>query len=111
MPDWFNCANSDTTVLMPFRFIVGHLYKRRNVYRIIGIPEDTKGGNWDTGYARHGDDWFVFCNIGIPGRTGHDYNNHWIGNHLLWYGKTNTTKQQPAIRSILSGKGNVYIFV
>lgn len=96
---------------MYYSFIVGNLYRRRDVYRVIGIPEDTKGGNWDTGYARHNDDWFIFANIGIPGRTGHDYANEWIGPNLLWYGKTNTNLRQPAIRSMLTGTGEVYIFV
>jgi hypothetical protein len=35
---------------------IGEKYRRRDIYRIIGIPEDTKGCNWDTGYNRHEDD-------------------------------------------------------
>ena len=34
---------------MLFNFRKGQQYSRRDVYRIIGINEDTKGGNWDTG--------------------------------------------------------------
>ena len=60
---------------MLYQFQVGNTYKRRDVYKVIGIPEDTKGGNWDTGYARHENEWFIFCNVGIMGRTGHDYAN------------------------------------
>ena len=96
---------------MLYNFIVGNLYKRRDVYRKIGIPENTKGGNWDTGYARHNQDWFIFCNIGIPGRTGHDYDNQWVGPDLLWYGKTTASMYQPAIHSMLVCRGHVYIFV
>jgi hypothetical protein len=96
---------------MFYPFTIGNLYRRRDVYRVIGIPEDTKGGNWDTGYARHHTDWFIFANVGVAGRTGHDYPNEWIGPDLLWYGKNNTTLHQPAIRSMLNGSGNVYIFM
>jgi 5-methylcytosine-specific restriction protein A len=95
---------------MAYNFEVGKQYRRRDVYRVIGISEDTKGGNWDTGYSRHGDDWFIFCNIGTPGRTGHDYQNAWLGEDLLWFGKTHTTLSQPAIQSMLKPKGYIYIF-
>ena len=93
-----------------YKFELGKQYRRRDIYRVIGISEDTKGGNWDTGYSRYGDDWFIFCNIGVPGRTGHDYENVWQNEDLLWFGKTNTTLVQPAIQSMLKPKGNIYIF-
>lgn len=95
---------------MTYSFQVGYKYTRPDIFRIIGIPEDTRGGNWDTGYARHGDDWFIFCNIGTPGRTGHDYANQWIGNRLEWYGKTNSQLHHKSIQSILSTNNNTYIF-
>ncbi len=96
---------------MFYRFKVGTLYRRRDVYRVIGIPEDTKGGNWDTGYSPYGDAWFIFCNIGIPGRTGHDYPNEWVGPYLLWYGKTSAALRHKSIQSMLDGSRQVYIFV
>lgn len=95
---------------MPYLFQTGHNYTRRDVYRIIGIPEDTHGGNWDTGYARHNNDWFIFCNIGTSGRTGHEYANRWIGNRLEWYGKTNSNLRHKSIQSMLSKDTNKYIF-
>lgn len=72
---------------MLYHFQVGKQYTRRDICKIIGVPEDTKGGNWDTGYNQYNEDWFIFCNIGIPGRTGHNYNNLLIGDNLVWYGK------------------------
>ncbi len=95
---------------MVFPFKVGHKYTRRDVYRIIGISEDTHGGNWDTGYASHRNDWFIFCNVGTSGRTGHDYANQWFGNRLEWYGKTNSQLHHPSIQSLLSINNNTYIF-
>ena len=49
-----------------YRFQVDHRYTRKDVYKIIGIPVDTKGGNWDTGYNKYKDDFFIFTNIGMP---------------------------------------------
>lgn len=95
---------------MQYEFQVGQHYRRRDVYRVIGIPEDTKGGNWDTGYARHGDSWFVFCNVGTAGRTGHDYANEWIDRELHWRGKTGSTSNQPSIRAMTSPSTETYIF-
>lgn len=95
---------------MAYLFQTGHTYTRRDVYRIIGISEDTHGGKWDTGYARHHDDWFIFCNIGTSGRTGHDYANRWIGNRLEWYGKTNSKLYHKSIQSMLNEDTNKYIF-
>jgi 5-methylcytosine-specific restriction enzyme A len=95
---------------MRFNFAVGNQYSRRDVYRVIGIPEDTHGGVWDTGYARLGVDWFIFANIGIPGRTGHNYHNEFIGDDLLWSGKENSHIGQPSIQSMVNPEGDIYIF-
>jgi 5-methylcytosine-specific restriction enzyme A len=95
---------------MFYLFQIGHTYTRRDVYRVIGIPEDTHGGHWDTGYARHGHDWFIFCNVGMAGRTGHDYANQWVGNRLEWYGKTNARLHHQSIQSMVSSDTNTYVF-
>ncbi len=91
-------------------FKVGQTYSRKDVYRILGLPEKTKGGNWDTGYASHGTDFFIFCGVGAPGRTGHHYGNHFDGDRLVWFGKTGTTKYQPMIQKMLNPEGSVYVF-
>jgi 5-methylcytosine-specific restriction enzyme A len=95
---------------LQYSFQIGYSYTRRDIYRVIGIPEDTHGGVWDTGYARHENDWFIFCNIATPGTTGHDYANQWIGDKLEWYGKTNSQLRHQSIQSILSVETNTYIF-
>jgi len=93
-----------------YPFIVNNRYKRKEIYAIIGIPVDTKGGNWDTGYNKHKNDFFLFCNVGVPGRTGHDYGNKFIGDDLFWYAKSTTQINQPLIKELLNPKGYVYIF-
>ncbi|HEU4324037.1 MAG TPA: DUF3427 domain-containing protein [Roseiflexaceae bacterium] len=95
---------------MLYYFRVGQPYTRRDVYKVIGIPEDTKGGNWDTGYNQYEGSWFIFCNIGTPGRTGHNYNNVLLDDLLVWYGKTLSRLQHSSIKSMLDPKNRVYIF-
>lgn len=93
-----------------YDFRVDSQYSRKDVYREIGIPIDTKGGNWDTGYNKYNGDYFIFSNIGIPGRTGHDYGNCFIGNDFYWFAKNDTRIDQPQIKELLSPPGFVYIF-
>jgi len=54
----------------------GSKYTRKDVGEIyfpgIGRP---KGGTWDTGYVREEQDLIVFMNIGVAGKTGHDFDN------------------------------------
>lgn len=92
-----------------YQFVTGRSYTRQDVFRIIGIA-DPGGGTWYTGYASHRGDWFIFCGIGTPGRTGHDYHNHFVGADLVWFGKTTTTIHQPAIRAITGDTSRVYLF-
>lgn len=101
-------SNSPGAPIHPFR--VGQAYTRKDVFRILGLPDDLKGGNWFTGYTSHGPDWFIFCGVGTGGRTGHDYGNHFSGDRLVWFGKTGTSKDQAAIQRLLNPSGAVYVF-
>ena len=67
-------------------------------------------GAWDTGYRKYQKDIFIFANIGVSGRTGHDYDNQWEGSDLVWYGKTASNLNQPLIQQMINGSGIVYIF-
>lgn len=93
----------------PYPFEVGRDYVRSDIFKIVGF-DDPGGGNMYTGYASHGDDWFIFCGVGVAGRTGHDYGNHFDGNELIWYGKTNASLKNASVQSLLAPKGRVYIF-
>lgn len=93
-----------------YSFLIGKRYSRRDIYGIIGVPKDTKGGNWDTGYNKHLNDYFLFCNIGIPGRTGHDYKNSFKDSKLYWYAKGPTQPEHAQIKELLNPPGAVYIF-
>ena len=91
-------------------FRVGWKYTRSEIQDILRVPVSARGGNWFTGYHKHNGAWFVFCNVGKAGRTGHDYVNYFEGDDLLWEGKTGSHIGQPSILDITSGGVPVLIF-
>ncbi|GAB3189911.1 HNH endonuclease [Hydrogenophaga aquatica] len=93
-----------------YPFKIGDTYHRKDVFKIVGLTAEPTGGNWFTGYTAHGDDWFIFCGVGTGGRTGHDYGNHFDGDRLVWFAKTNTNIHQASIQKLINPDGNVYIF-
>lgn len=95
---------------MPTEFIRRGKYTRDQVADAIGMPEQRRGGSWDTGYDEWNGEFFLFCNVGVPGRTGHDYQNRWLGDRLSWFAKNGTRLSQPQITSLLSGALPVHIF-
>lgn len=92
------------------KFTVGAEYTRDQVCEILGVLEDQRGGDWTTGYHRHEDDWFLFVNLGVAGRTGHDYANRWDGDCLTWQGKTGSKIKHPTVQSLLEPPGEVLVF-
>jgi len=72
--------------------------------------EPRRGGNWFTGYHRHGDEWFLFPTIGESGRTGHDYHNRWLNGSLEWYAKNGIRIHTNAIQTMLAPGATVHLF-
>lgn len=91
-------------------FTVGMRYTRADVYEALAVPEDRRYGNWETGYNRFDDDCFIFANVGAAGRTGHDYDNAWVGEQLRWRGKGGSRLENPSIQALLSPLGETLIF-
>lgn len=89
---------------------VGSRYTRNDIYEILQIPLSSRGGDWLNGYHRHGRDFYIFCNIGAEGRTGHDYPNLWNGPILIWHGKNRSNFKQKTIQKLISGEYRVLIF-
>ena len=95
------------------RFKVGKKYSREDIgyvcYPIEGRP---KGGDWDTGYVRFEDNLIIFMNIGIPGKTGHDFPNDFNPktDEITWFGKPNTHLNQPTFKKLISGGLKPYFF-
>lgn len=91
-------------------FKIGETYSKEDIYRLRNVPKEKQKGSWNTGYTKFENDIFIFTNIGVPGRTGHDYNNHWENEDLVWYAKTGTNIDQPLIKEMVNGSLNVFIF-
>ena len=87
---------------------VGHTYTRADVQKLLNVPPSKRRGDWDTGYHRHADEWFIFANIGTAGRTGHNYRNRWVGPNLEWRGKTTSALGQPAITSLVASEPHMF---
>lgn len=96
--------------LVDIPFIVGEEYSRKDIYKILNVPPEQQEGNWNTGYNRYKDDWFIFANVNTEGRTGHDYANRIIGNDLEWYGKIGSKITHSSIQSLVHPTGNIYVF-
>lgn len=96
---------------MPSHFVVGEPYTREEIAEKIGMPADRRrGGNWATGYDKWAGEFFVFCNIGIAGRSGHDYANRWDGKALHWFAKNGSRLGQPVIDEMIARNAQVQIF-
>lgn len=98
---------------MDLEFKRGSKYTRQSIGEIcfpgIGRPV---GGNWDTGYVSVENNLIIFMNIGVPGRTGHDFDNKFDEetNTIVWYGKPRTHSKQPTFKKILEGKTTPHFF-
>lgn len=95
---------------MPTRFTFAETYSRAQVADLIGMPKERQGGNWMTGYDEWNGEYFVFCNIGVAGRSGHDYANRWDGKELAWFAKGRTRLGQREIEELVSGNFPVHVF-
>lgn len=91
-------------------FDVGERYTRNDIYAKLSVPEESQRGHWDTGYHHHRGEWFIFSNVGEPGRTGHDYPNRFEGNDLIWTGKNGSKITHKQIQGLVSGEEPVHIF-
>lgn len=99
------------TAQSSFPLQVGVHYTRAEVAAVIDLPASkARGGDWATGYTFQNGAWFIFSSVGIPGRTGHDYQNEFDGMNFIWWGKSKTRLNQAQISNLLSGKHPVYIF-
>lgn len=92
------------------KFDPSRTYTRASVQDHLEVPKDRRGGNWDTGYTKFEDEFFVFTNVGTAARTGHDYTNLWNGNRLLWQAKNKSSIHQHQIRQLYGGRKPVHVF-
>ena len=90
----------------------GSEYTRDEIAKIVRPDNPPRGGDWTTGYARIENNLFVFMNIGVAGRTGHDFENYYDekSNKLIWFSKPNKHSSNPTFQKLLSGDLTPYFF-
>ncbi len=90
----------------------GVTYTRDEIARIVRPNNPPRRGNWSTGYSRIGNKLIVFMNIGITGRTGHDYENfyHQESQTLIWFSKRGAHSTHPLFQLLLTGRLTPYFF-
>lgn len=91
---------------IPGLFQVGETYTREDIFTKLAIPLDKRPPD----LLAHGPDWYLFATVGTPGRTGHDYGNHWDGPELVWQGKNRSHLNQQTIKSLIHPEGVVHVF-
>ncbi len=92
-------------------FNVGDEYSRQDIYSVLNVPVEKRRGHWETGYARYQDEFFIFVNVEISGRTGHNYEDKWMPyGTLFWHGKTISHLNQPGIKKMLSNQYPCHFF-
>ena len=97
-------------------FKKGSFYSRKDIgyicYPETGRP---KGGDWDTGYTSpkgFKDNLLVFMNIGVPGKTGHNFDNKYFEetNLVQWFGKPGSHSGTPTFKRLLSKELTPHFF-
>ena len=99
-----------------FNFKRGSEYSRDDIHFLyFGKPYPKVGtGNWTTGYVqpKGSNDLIIFMNIGVPGRTGHDFDNKFDPdtNTIVWYGKPKAHSGQPTFQKLFSKELKPHFF-
>ena len=94
----------------PLSFEPGRRYSRADVKELAGVPRDAKGGPWDTGIVEHNGEFVIFANVGTEGRTGHDYDNRWLGGFLRWHHRGGSNLDWPSVRRLLDEEAVIHLF-
>lgn len=91
-------------------------YSRDDIHAFYfgtGYPR-VGSGNWTTGYVqpKGSQDLIIFMNIGITGKTGHDFKNSYDKNTgtIKWFGKPRSHSKQPTFVKLFSGELTPHFF-
>ena len=89
------------------RFKKGSKYTRLQVWNTYFPDREwSMGGNWATGYATAEDDLIIWMNIGVPGKTGHDFDNFYDSQKdiITWFGKPLAHSEQPTFQKLIKNQ-------
>jgi hypothetical protein len=94
-------------------FEINRVYRKSDIYKIFNVPKVQQGGKWRNGYCEHNNEFFIFANIGIPGKTDageYDYKNKINDNdEMEWEAQNGSKLSWPTVQKLK--KSNPYIFV
>jgi 5-methylcytosine-specific restriction protein A len=90
------------------QLVVGEAYTRPELRRLFGVPGE-RGGDFDTGYVRVGEEWIIFANLS-ESRTGHEHGNHWSEERFVWFGKRTSSPTDSRIAAMLTPGAAVHLF-
>lgn len=108
--------NTESKFPQSFSFKKGSEYSRSDIHFLyLGKPLPKIGtGNWTSGYVTPtgANDLIIFMNIGVPGKTGHDFENKFDPdtNTIIWYGKPKTHSGQPTFKKLFSKELTPHFF-
>lgn len=91
-------------------FKIGAEYSKKDIYKILNVPDEKQGGAWDTGYRLYNEEIFLFVNVGTESRTGVNHNNYFENDLLVWHGKNMSHIKQPLIKRMLESETKIHGF-
>jgi 5-methylcytosine-specific restriction protein A len=92
-------------------FLTNKSYTKNEIYELLKVPLERRRGAWDTGYREYQGNIYIFSNVGIPGRTGHDYNNFWDGDLFNWEAKRKSNLHQNLIQRMINPPEDQIIYL
>ena len=96
--------------MLMVEFVVGNRYSRADVKEAVGESRESKFGDWVKGAVERNGEFFLFPNVGIPGSTGHSYENYWEGNLLRWQHDKRSEPSWPSVKRLLQPGSVVHVF-
>lgn len=98
---------------MIFKF--NQVYSRKEIKQMMGLSKKIIDGNFNYysfGMPKFIDTFYIFANIGISGKTGHDYDDRFINeNQFYWTGPNDSHINQKRIKELLSINFKKLLFV
>ena len=92
----------------------GARYSRKQIWTKLRLEEPfPTNGNWLTAYAVEGSDLLIFADIGVLGKTDHDFPNQYDSatGKMVWHGKPNAHSAQPIFVKLFEGSLTPQVFV
>lgn len=102
-----------TTILKEPLFEINRVYRKSDIYKVFNVDKAQQGGKWRNGYCEHNNEFFIFANVGIPGKTDageYDYKNEINDSgEMDWEAQNGSKISWASVQKLKNS--NPYIFV